>query len=235
MKIETSAELTNQISTNKSKSKRLVFRFSSFIDELNISASNYPTISIYLPSRRCGRLLYSLMGENFIWEVSSSSIQIDDYLPTSLSPVSPKTLHDYLKHHTSLGRRLCRITRRIQVSNETELFTDDDQGEFLIEEILQDGIFNFVLMGDGRLIFTRIPSTRRKYNYRMLGKHAILAQHSTDVRFAGEIRIIDHHRTVLINNNSGTYQPTSEMISGAALYLHDLFPHLNVIGCERLH
>lgn len=195
--------------------------------------SQFPTISIYRPSRRAGRVLYSMMGENFIWEVSSSSLNIDDYLPTSLSIVSPKTLHDYLKHHTRLGRRFCRTVRRIQVRNEKEVFSDDEDGKILIEEILKDGIYNFILMSDGRLIFTRIPEQRRKYNYRMLGKHATLSQHSSGVRFAGEMRIIDDQRTLMINNDSGTYQPTTEMIEGAMLFLHDLFPYLNVIGIER--
>ena len=83
--------------------------------------TSHPTISIYLPSRRCGRLLFSFMGENFIWEVTLPSLQIDDYLPTSLPVVPATTIHDYLKHHTTFGRTVTQLIRRIR-SRRTRTF-----------------------------------------------------------------------------------------------------------------
>ena len=103
----------------------------------------------------------------------------------------------------------------------------------LIDELSADQKYNFVLLGDGRLVFGRIPHATLKYPYRLLTKHVGLAKRSANVRFAGEMRKSDDGETLFINNNSGTYRPDDKMVPEAVAYFQRLFPHLLIRGIPR--
>jgi hypothetical protein len=103
----------------------------------------------------------------------------------------------------------------------------------LINELPIDQKYNFVLLGDGRLVFGRIPHATLKYPYRLLTKHVGLAKRSSNVRFAGEMRKNDDGKTLLINNNSGTYRPDDRMVPQAVAYFQQLFPNLLIRGISR--
>ena len=193
-----------------------------------------PTISTYRPTKICGRFFQTIIGENSLWEVSSVSINIEQYLPRPLSPVSPVSWNVYLKYHSPLSRYVCRKGRKIQVQDQCVVqSTDEQRGMIINYGLLKDWKYSFVLIGDGRLIFTRIPRTKLKIPYQLLSKHVVLAKRSSDVRFAGEMRIIDGEKTLLINNNSGTYQPEEQLIPSAVNFFQDLFPYLIVQSAHR--
>jgi hypothetical protein len=66
-----------------------------------------------------------------------------------------------------------------------------------------------------------------------LTKHVGLAKRSSNVRFAGEMRKNDDGKTLLINNNSGTYRPDDRMVPQAVAYFQQLFPNLLIRGISR--
>ncbi|CAF3550276.1 unnamed protein product [Rotaria socialis] len=86
---------------------------------------------------------------------------------------------------------------------------------------------NIVILGDC-IIFARIPQSY-KIPYYLLCKHITLADHSTDVRFAGELWH-DENANFQLNNNSGTYRPSKILVESAIALFKHLFPFLEVRG-----
>ncbi len=189
------------------------------------------TVSTYPPTIFFGRLLQLFLGENPIWEISQSSVNIDDYLPISLRPIPLPTISDHIKHQTLCAKPIVWMVRRSQVQGSPIYQPVDKEG--LFDEFLINQKYNFVLLGDGRLVFSRIPHSKLKYPYRLLSKHVGLAKRSSNVRFAGEIKKDDDGETLLINNSSGTYRPDDKMVPDAVAYFQRLFPHLLIRGIPR--
>ena len=200
---------------------RTLMQSSSSTDQHNLS------LVVYQPTIILGRLCRSMLGENPLLEIRQNSIDIDQYLPRRLPTVSQSKLYNYLRHRSLLGKLLIWAIRRTQV--QTQPVKPESAGEELLSHVK----YNFVLLGDGRLIFVRIPSRTKDYPYEMLSKHAVLARHSSNVRFAGEMCFITDEQTILVNNNSGTYQPTDEITASAVAYLQRMFPHLAIRGISR--
>ena len=186
---------------------------------------------VYPPTIFFGRLLKIIWGELPIWEIRQSSIDINDYLPLSLHPAPLHTLIDHIKHQTLCAKPIIWTIRRSQVQAHP-LYRLADKTQ-LIDELLVDQKYNFVLLGDGRLVFARIPHVTPKYPYRLLSKHVGLAKGSSNVRFAGELRKADQGETLLINNNSGTYRPDDKLLPDAEAYFQRLFPHILIRGVPR--
>lgn len=185
----------------------------------------------YPPTIFLGRLFEILWGGLPIWEVRQTSIDIDLYLPDCLHPVPLPTLMDHIKHQTLCAKPIIWLVRRSQVQGHP-IYRLSDKDE-LLKEIQIDHKYNFVLLGDGRLVFARIPHVAPKYPYRLLTKHVALAKRSSHVRFAGELRQGDDHQTLLINNNSGTYRPDDKLVPQAVAYFQQIFPHSSVRGIPR--
>ncbi|CAF0839484.1 unnamed protein product [Rotaria sordida] len=186
---------------------------------------------VYPPTIFFGRLFRIIWGENPILEISQSSIDVNDYLPICLHPSPLPTLTDYIKHKTLCAKPIIWIIRRSQVQPHPKYRSANEKS--LIDELPIDQKYNFTLLGDGRLVFTRIPHSKFKYPYRLLSKHVALAKRSSNVRFAGELRKTDNGETLLIKNNSGTYKPDDKMTPSAVAYFQQLFPHLYVRGIPR--
>ena len=172
-----------------------------------------------------------LWGELPIWEIHQTSIDINDYFPLRLNPVPLPTLTDHIKHKTLCAKPIVWMVRRTQVQGRPVYRLSDKKQ--LINELVMDHKYNFVLLGDGRLVFARIPHIAPKYPYRLLSKHVGLAKRSSNVRFAGEMRRSDNGKTLFINNNSGTYRPDEKLIPVAEDYFQRLFPHISVRGISR--
>lgn len=138
---------------------------------------------------------------------------------------------DHIKHQTLCAKPIIWLVRRSQVQGRRIDRTVDKKQ--LIDELPTNQKYNFVLLGDGRLVFARIPHAKLKYPYRLLSKHVGLAKGSSNVRFAGEIKKSDDDETLLINNNSGTYRPDDKTVPEAVAYFQRLFPHLKIRGMPR--
>ena len=201
--------------------RRTLMQSSSSNDQHNLS------LVVYQPTIIFGRLCRLLLGKNPFLEIRQSSIDIDRYLPRRLPTVSQSKLYNYLRHRSLLGKLLIWTIRRTQVQTQPVKPESDE------EKLLSHVKYNFVILGDGRLIFVRIPSRMKDYPYELLSKHAVLARHSSNVRFAGEMCFVPDEQTILVNNNSGTYQPTDEITASAVAYLQRVFPHLAVRGISR--
>jgi hypothetical protein len=152
-------------------------------------------------------------------------------LPICLRPIPLPTIIDHIKHQTLCAKPIIWLVRRSQVQTRP-VFRTADKNQ-LIDELSTDQKYNFVLIGDGRLAFARIPHATLKYPYRLLSKHVGLAKRSSNVRFAGEMWKTDDGETLLINNNSGTYRPDDKMLPDAVAYFQRLFPHLSIRGVPR--
>lgn len=188
-------------------------------------------IAVYRPTRVFGRLLKTIWSELPIWELSQSSIDINEYLPICLHPVPLPTLSDHIKHQTLCAKPIIWLVRRSQVQAHPKYRNMNKKQ--LIDQLLPNHKYNFVLLGDGRVVFARIPHIVPKLPYRLLSKHVALAKRSSNVRFAGELKKTDDNETLLVNNNSGTYRPDDRMLPSAVSYLQTIFPHISVQGVPR--
>ena len=168
-----------------------------------------------------------MLGENPLLEIRQSSIDIDEYLPRRMATISSSKLYNYVRHRSFLGKFLIWFIRRTLVQ------TQSVQQESDRVELLPYVKYNFVLLGDGRVVFIRITTRIKEYSYQLLSKHAVLARHSSNVRFAGEMCFVADEHTLLVNNNSGTYQPKDEIAACAVAYLQRVFPHLAVRVISR--
>ncbi|UJR24924.1 hypothetical protein I4U23_006288 [Adineta vaga] len=189
------------------------------------------TTFVYPPTLFFGRLLNFFSDENPIWEICPTSIDINDYLPIRLNPTPLPTLSDHIKHQVLGTESNMYLVRRIQVQKYPIVRSNDKI--HLIDELSIDQIYNFVLLGNGDLIFSQIPRGKYKYFYQLLTKHVTLARRSCDVRFAGEMRKFGDGEILLINNNSGTYRPNDRILPNAVAYFQRLFPHLLVREISR--
>ncbi|CAF1020447.1 unnamed protein product [Adineta steineri] len=156
------------------------------------------TTSVYSPTILFGRILKLIWDKSPIWEISQSSIDIDDYLS---------------------------ILDGMKISSASSFDYSTINKIRLIDELPINQKYNFVLLGNGSLVFGKIPHRTLKYRYRLLSKHVVLAKRSSNVRFAGE--------TLLMNNNSSTYRPDDKMVPDAVAYFQRLFPHLLVREISR--
>jgi hypothetical protein len=138
---------------------------------------------------------------------------------------------DHIKHQTLCAKPIIWMVRRSQVQARP-VYRSVDKKQ-LIDELATDQKYNFVLLGDGRLVYARVPHAALKLPYRLLSKHVGLAKRSSNVRFAGEMRRSDDGEALLINNDSGTYRPDDKMVPDAVAYFQRLFPHLLVRGIPR--
>ncbi|CAF1584196.1 unnamed protein product [Adineta ricciae] len=189
------------------------------------------TISVYPPTRVSKRLGKIFGNDHSIKEICQTSIDINTYLPICLRPVLYSTLTDRIKHRICSANSVVHLVRRSQVQNQAVIRPNDKIQ--LIDDLSTNRNYNFVLLGDGRLICSQVPHGKYQYACQLLSKHVILAGCSHDVRFAGEMRKSDNSEMLLINNSSGTYQPDDRMLPNAVAYFQRLFPHVLVQGTSR--
>ncbi|CAF1584104.1 unnamed protein product [Adineta ricciae] len=198
----------------------------------NMSTVGPPmTISVYPPTRVSKRLGKIFGNDHSIMEICQTSIDINTYLPICLRPVLYPALTDRIKHKICSANSVVHLLRRSQVQNQAVIRPNDKIQ--LIDDLSTNRNYNFVLLGDGRLIYSQVPHGKYQYPCQLLTKHVILAGCSHDVRFAGEMRKSDNGEMLLINNSSGTYQPDDRMLPNAAAYFQRLFPHVLVQRASR--
>lgn len=92
--------------------------------------------------------------------------------------------------------------------------------------------YNFVITGE-KIIIAKLNAGNNKAVSWALCKHAIAANYSDDVRFAGEFWK-GSDNVIYFNNNSGTYRPTPEHLEQAEQFLQSMFTQLKVQGIRHV-
>lgn len=110
-------------------------------------------------------------------------------------------------------------------------------GQFLdlLEHGWRDGrrrVFTYALMDDGWYF----SETGANMVADIVSKHAVHAYARPAVRMAGTFRIIEHpdngESAILLDNDSGTYRPSSQQFDNLKRAMHTNFPKLNVIALD---
>jgi hypothetical protein len=88
-------------------------------------------------------------------------------------------------------------------------------------------LYNAIVTGTA-LRLARLENRNRKDNAAVnwvLAKHVLISGYDPDVRFAGECWVVDGPagRTVHLNNNSGTYQPSPDQTRAAGRFIRQGF------------
>ena len=87
--------------------------------------------------------------------------------------------------------------------------------------------YNFVIL-DNYLIFIRVPYLRDR-SYGILCKHITISSRAKFARFAGEIWC-DGYKHFLVNNNSGTYRPSDQLLEPVVQLFKYLSPNVHFQG-----
>ncbi len=173
-----------------------------------------------------GTYLRSIWGEHPIFEVDlrNQNVRVDDYLTTNLKAFP----HQNPSWATRLKKELI-FSPTVTDFLRSEMASDYNCHRGICEKsllgMLKDMKYNFVITPD-EIIIARLNNGQRVSW--ALSKHALLANYNDNVRFAGEFW--KDGDTIYINNNSGTYMPTEEMLAAAVSFLQALAPNLTLIG-----
>ncbi|CAF3729415.1 unnamed protein product [Rotaria socialis] len=192
----------------------------------NEEATLYKVAPSYL-----GRIINIVCGELSIFQLNISSHITGTYLPDILpSFPAPLTATDRMKRDFVYSESMTAVSRsqlNREMQNLSPIASEAEFFQQLLPEQTDMARCNIVILGDC-IIFARIPQSY-KIPYYLLCKHITLADHSTDVRFAGELWH-DENANFQLNNNSGTYRPSKILVESAIALFKHLFPFLEVRG-----
>ena len=168
-------------------------------------------------------------GENPVFQYHISPFIVDSLLPNPLKIVLMGALRNELRInlHFPLIAHSCRSELRDSPEQPLQFTSLSILLQQLLPRLNPQLQYNFVLLND-RLVFARVPNTRLSLQS-LLCKHILLANRSNDVRFAGEMWR-DQNDRIVLNNKSGTYQPSTANVQQAVQLLQQLAPRLKIGG-----
>ena len=171
-------------------------------------------------------------GPHEIYQVKSD-IKVDDYLPNVIPAFktykenTPWSLKKFWKLYVLYQPPMIHIPRKI-IDSGKDTLTASDLKEWL-GKLKPGKIYNLTVTGEG-ISFGRIFKNNKFFDG-LLSKHALLANLSEDLRFAGEFWI-DADGTFHFNNNSGSYAPKAEVLEAMEAYLRAVFndPNMKIVS-----
>lgn len=196
--------------------------------------------------------LRQIWGQHILWEAipDKSRVDVDKFLPG--------VLQDKFTLAKQNGEKMSKVDRLKNIAFSKPMIARmrkglakhfDEMGQYQpgqIKSMLpvaapgEEAIkFNLVICGpkvENRVSITRIDGGAKAADW-VLSKHVLVSGYDPDVRFAGEIwgeRYTagdgSEQMRIHVNNNSGTYRPSGEQVQGAAAYLRELFPNVEVVA-----
>lgn len=177
-----------------------------------------------------GKLTSTIFDEYPLYKCEISSEIINNYLPDKLVAFAEISTKNFAKQKFFYSKPII-FASRSQLSDQCEELSDSIKLDDLLEELLSKTNeikrYNFIITGNN-LIFVRIAHVRH-LSYHILCKHITLSNRSDDVRFAGELWI-DQNNIYYLNNNSGTYRPSNNLIDQTIQLFNQLTPRLHFKG-----
>ena len=182
-----------------------------------------------LPSH-FGQLTADIFDAYPVYKFKIPSTIINNYLPDRLADCTLSTWINRAKRYSIYSKPLIYASR-LQLSSNVEKLSNSVSLSDVLEELLTESDptirYNFVIMDDC-LIFTRVAQLHH-IPYYILGKHISLSNRSRDVRFAGELWY-DKDNGFQLNNNSGTYRLSQDLIGKTVDLFNYLTPELQFTG-----
>jgi len=181
-----------------------------------------------------GVWLTILLGPHTLFQVKSLDIDVNKFLPKKLTAFSAPnpTIATRLKQYLLFSPIVVKFLRsHLMHSN------------LMIEKYPQHEVFNMLrtyskespikynIVITGKSISVVRLNVKYPFIDWILSKHVLTSGYSSDVRFAGEMWK-DCNGKVYINNNSGTYTPSSNSAQQAAIYLRSIFTEVHFFAQE---
>lgn len=195
-----------------------------------------PTFTVLVSeTSSLGEFFRSVWGTHVIYKV-----QLTDYpeFIAKLNELLPTTLKEFDRPELDLATRIkknllfCESVVDMIRSHMTksfdkhEGFTQYNLVNMLAPEVDGDERkYNFVVTSKEMILISN--SVCYGFVDWILSKHVLISGYSHDVRFAGEMWK-DENNTIYLNNNSGTYRPTTEQLEKVVQLAHVLFPNIQV-------
>lgn len=187
-------------------------------------------VKVSLPSN-FGILLRQFWGAHTLTEATQERVNIGDYLQRNLQPFpqANPNLVTRIKKRLLFSKPVIRFMHWIMNARYAEL---GEQNERDIYDMLRTSSpkvsnrYNLV-MTRKRIVVVRTSVRMRIIDW-ILSKHLVASGYDPEVVFAGEIwKDVDGR--IVLNGNSGTYQPTDAEVQAAAACLRAIFPHLEIV------
>lgn len=177
-----------------------------------------------------GKLTSKIFDEYPLYICELSSEIVNNYLPDKLGAFDSLSYKNLIKKEFFYSRPII-FACYSQLSDKFEELSNEIKLEDLLENLLSktNNIrrYNFIITGN-KLIFISICHVYH-ITFQILCKHISLSNYSNDVRFAGEFWL-DENKIFRLNNNSGTYRPSNDLIEKTILLFNQLTPRLKFQG-----
>lgn len=188
----------------------------------------YP-LQVTYPSR-LGMVLRWFWGPHSFFVLKPKDNPINDWLPQPLKAykAKKKTAVNWLKQHVLFAPPIVALLRHQLVRHNTTAAAISEPVIFNMLRTHSDIAphkYNIVVTGH-RLVVMKLAVKFKAIDW-VLTKHILGAGYSNDVRFAGELWK-NVAGEIIVNNNSGTYQPSDEQLTAMIHYLNALFPNIPV-------
>jgi hypothetical protein len=155
---------------------------------------------------------------------------LDYYLPTQL-PAFPANTRKNLMKRFFFFSTLAAAANRSHLDDYIDQLPNSTPFNYVFKKISGEKNssirYSFVIL-DNYFIFIRVPYLRNK-SYRVLCKHITISSRARYARFAGEIWC-DGYKHFLVNNNSGTYRPSDQLLGPVVQLFKYLSPNLHFQG-----
>lgn len=174
-----------------------------------------------------GAILRTVWGAHSLFQIKVLRTDIDKYLPVKLKEFDLLNLSllTKIKKNIIFCPLVVNIIRshlmrsNLIIENPTQAEIMEMLRTFSPEQPVK---YNIVITGEA----IGIVKLNVKYPFIdwILSKHILTSGYSSDVRFAGELWK-GQDSVIYLNNNSGTYRPTNELLAQAVAYLGVTFPN----------
>ncbi len=178
-----------------------------------------------------GTLLRQLWGAHTLFESQQDRVKLADFLPSLLKPFPQPnpSMATRAKKMVLFSRPVIWLIRRVLAKG---YFAIGAKSERDIYDMLRTDSekspnkYNLVITRS-RIIISRINVGVKLIDW-ILSKHVLISGYDPQVAFAGELWK-DANGVIHINRNSGTYQPSEEMLDEALAFMRAVFPHLTFV------
>ncbi|CAF0918103.1 unnamed protein product [Adineta steineri] len=179
-----------------------------------------------------GKLSSIIFNDYTLYKCEINNNLINNYLQDKLLPFENVSWKNSIKNNVFHSKPIkYHCDSRLNNNNLKELSNSITFEELLLNLLKNENKknlrYNFVITGN-YLSFMEIPH-RHEISYYLLSKHISLSDRSNDVRFAGEFWC-DEKNLFKLNNNSGTYTPSNDLIQQTIQLFNQLTPQLHFQG-----
>lgn len=185
------------------------------------------TISTFPTSQIVGRFFELTRGQNPVREFFQSSVELNDYLVDDLSLLPSSSLKTHLFHKSLFGKMKSLLIRKSLIGDFP--IRNRSEPKSFLDSLKPMEIYSFVVLSDGRIVFSPVGNGKNFSLYKILGEHQTLSKFSRNVRFAGRFQWIKSRRALMVYGQSDFYRIEQFVTPLFVAFLRRVFPEIEIL------